>query len=398
MDQRIIIPAEASFEERYTASELRAAIAEYQGITSEIICDSGADGDIYIGDADMPEGDGYVIRSEGDRVYICAGSAYGYEAAMSALREELRTKESLDGITSLSGDGVSLRTCGAKRAGRVRYMNYNVYGWNNKKANTTPAERQPFQLSLLRSYNADILAFQEFGKHYRKQEFLGGLEALGYTEVGNGELRNEKGTNLTPLFYRADTLKVVACGYRLFGGANDVSSKSVTWAVFERNDDKKRFIAMCTHFMWNDPELEAGVANKTRCSNAVELTELLADIRAEHGNLPMIVGGDLNCSYGRGDTEPLDILAESGLVRVQSAADDSGCALNSVNGHGAYAVWDTEAELFITCPSHSSKSGEWSIDHVWQDGLLVELFATVTDRYACLSSDHSPKITDFSIN
>lgn len=286
---------------------------------------------------------------------------------------------------------VAPEVCGPRGEGLVRFMTYNVYGYTNKTAHTTPEIRQPYQLALLDAYKPDIIGFQEFAKKYRSPEFLCGIMSLGFSEVGGGSL-GVNGANCTPLFYRTKTLKEIDSGYLKFDGPNDNSSKSVTWAVFERADGT-RFIAMCTHFMWNDPAIGKEIANETRCANARELLSLLADIRARHGQLPLIMGGDLNCAEGRGDGEPLRILSGAGLIWEQ------GCqyALNSVNGHGGYAEYDTEKGEFITCPSHSDKGGDRSIDHIWSDGLNVSLFATLTDRYACLASDHCPKIADFTI-
>lgn len=284
-------------------------------------------------------------------------------------------------------------TCGACEDGRVRFMTYNVYGYKNKTANTTPDIRQPYQISLLDAYRPDIVGFQEFSKRYRTPEFICELTASGYSEVGGGALGID-GKNYTPLFYRRDTLSEVDSGYLKYDGPNDKDSKSVTWAIFE-GANGTRFVAMCTHFMWNDPEIGKETANATRCDNARALLALLSDVRERHGRLPLIMGGDLNCADGRGDGEPLHILADAGLVWEQGRADGLGYAVNSVNGHGAYAVYDAEKGEFVTCPSHSDKGGDRSIDHIWSDGLNVSLFATLTDRYACLASDHCPKIADF---
>ena len=283
--------------------------------------------------------------------------------------------------------------CGQRAEGLVRFMTYNVYGYVNKTAHTTPEIRQPYQLALLDIYDADVVGFQEFAKKYRSDEFLGGMSKLGYSEVGSGAL-GINGTNYTPLFYRADALTLADCGYHKYDGANDKDSKSVTWAVLER-PNASRFIAMSTHFMWNDPTIGKEKAGETRCGNARELVALLAHIREKHGDLPLILGGDLNCAYGRGDGEPLDILRGAGLIREQERANAEGYALNSVNGSGGYAEYDEETGEFVTCPSHSDKGEDRSIDHIWSHSVCVTLFATLTDRYACLASDHCPKIADF---
>ena len=89
--------------------------------------------------------------------------------------------------------------CGKRTEWLVRFMTYNVYGYSNKTAHTTPEIRQPYQLALLGTYDADVVGFQEFSKKYRSDEFLSGMSKLGYSEVGSGAL-GVNGANYPPCF------------------------------------------------------------------------------------------------------------------------------------------------------------------------------------------------------
>ncbi|MBQ7348088.1 MAG: hypothetical protein IJW55_09980 [Clostridia bacterium] len=426
MNPRIVISANATLDEVYAASELRAAFADYQGAEVDIVYDdvTASNEDIYVGNTvyskKVPVGNAYSVTTAGTCVYISAGSTYGFEAAVAAVCGELQTNGCLKSGLELFGNGDALQTCGQKQEGQIRFLTLNVYGWANTSHNTTVALRQPYQVSLLKSYDADILAFQEFSNstekgtvRYRSESFLADLAELGYSEVGDGTLLNTDGANFTPLFYKKDTLTVVDCGYLLYSGINDVNSKSVTWAVFsDQNGD--RFIAMSTHFMWNDTtgslvtrtedmtdeqysDLVDEAADVLRQQNAKELLALLSEIREEYGDLGVVIGGDMNTGFARTRHAPLSELEGGGLLWAQGTADDAGCAVNSVNGHGAYATWDSEKELFTSYYSHIDRDATYSIDHVWYEGISIELFATVADRYACFSSDHNPKIVDFSL-
>lgn len=429
MNPRIVISANATLDEVYAANELRATFAEYQGATVEIVTDDAvaSNEDIYVGKTayseNVPTGNEYSVTTSGTCVYVSAGSAYGFEAAVAAVREQLATNGCLVSGLELHGNGDALQTCNQKQEGQIRFLTYNVYGWTDKTHNTTPTLRQSYQLPILRSYDADILAFQEFSNdnvekgvtRYRSEPFLNGLTELGYAEVGEGTLLNTDGANFTPLFYKKDVLAVEDCGYLLYSGYNDVNSKSVTWAVFSVKETGEKFIAMSTHFMWNDntgalvtrtedmtdevyKDLVDQEADALRQQNAGELLTLLSEIREEHGELGVVIGGDLNTSFARMRHIPLTTLENGGLTWAQEGANELGCAVNSVNGHGAYAMWDGEAKLFTSYATHVDKDATYSIDHVWYNGVSIKLFATVTDRYACFSSDHNPKIMDFSLS
>lgn len=240
-----------------------------------------------------------------------------------------------------------------------------------------------------------MIAFQEFdSKGYRNETFLNQLKSLGYAEVGDGKLLNVNGKNLTPLFYKTEVFTELDSGYLLYSGANDSNTKSVTWAVLEHVNGQK-LIAMSTHFMYN---MDGADHTATRLSNVRELTAVIAQIRnsnAEYASLPVIMGGDLNCSYN-GGAAPLYALEET-LTAAQSAASAAGCAINAFGGHHpTYACYDAQYRVFVTCPSHKSEATA-AIDHIFYSGnLRITSFATVTDRFASYASDHSPKLVDFT--
>lgn len=292
----------------------------------------------------------------------------------------------------------------------LRIMYYNIYGYikyfdkeNQPNLYTGPIPlRQKNEMELIRRYAPDILGMQEYCSAFH-QGMTPLLEEAGYAQVDawNSEL-DKKGNriNFTPLFYRKDSVRPVDFGYLLFDGPNDVNSKSMTWSVFETLAGKMRFIAVCTHFMYNDPKLPEGGPNAARVSNAKQLLCALEQISqmkdGAYEGLPVLVGGDLNCKHG---SEPFEVLRNSNLKWLYEEAEIT----NESCGLKGYAVYDELKGDYITCPVPGDNPNE-SIDHMWLrqgtasgEQMRVLKYETIKDKEACLSSDHCPRYADILI-
>lgn len=271
----------------------------------------------------------------------------------------------------------------AKRQGEICCLFYNVYGWT-AQCGPVP-NRHLLQAELIRAYMPDLIAFQEYSKYYH-DGFTAKLEAIGYREVQPEGVA----ANYTPLFYRADRLNIIDCGYQLYAGPNDVNSKSATWAVLELLDTGKRFIAISTHLMYNQPGIDA---NAARVSNAKELVSLISQLknRSEFQTLPLITGGDLNCCLG---SDPIQVLTDSGLKLAWEAALEK----NDVRGNHDYVTYHPDCQSYS---SWSIRPGGYvkSIDHALvTEEFTVERFFTLTDLYAQVASDHMPEWVEISFN
>ena len=271
----------------------------------------------------------------------------------------------------------------AKRQGEISCIFYNVYGWT-AQCGPVP-NRQLLQAELIHAYLPDMIAFQEYSTYYHNG-FTDKLEAIGYQEVKPEGVD----ANYTPLFYRTDRLKVIDCGYLLYAGPNDVNSKSATWAVLELFDTRKRFIAISTHLMYNQPGIDA---NAARVSNAKELVSLISQLknRPEFQTLPLITGGDLNCCLG---SDPIQVLTDSGLKLAWETALEK----NDVRGNHDYVTYHSDRQTYS---GWSIRPGGYakSIDHALvTDGFTVERFFTLTDLYAQVASDHMPEWVEISFN
>lgn len=316
----------------------------------------------------------------------------------------------------------SSRFLGEKK-GSLRAMFYNVFGyrwWQDKERqphlNSGPVSlRQQMQTELIQSYAPDVLGMQEYSKAYH-QRMTPLLSNAGYREVNVCHTKCHKDgvkINYTVLFYRPDTLKLIDKGFVMYPevmpdpakddgsvlNINDVSSKSLTWAVFEELKTQKRFLAVCTHFMYNAAWLTPEQSNAARVQNAKLLLDTVAAIRRDTSylHLPVLIGGDLNCRYG---SEPFCTLQKGGMEWLYDLAPIK----DNSKGTKPYAVYDeTKGEYISYRPPVEDPRG--AIDYIWRmpastGGTEMEIvsYVTVTDRLALLSSDHCPRFTDFTLN
>lgn len=369
---RIVYPQNATVHEELFSKLLQYYLHSNYGCDLEIVKDNEeiAEYEILIGDTNRttshPEDGTFAFLVEQNRLQLTATDMQSYEALYNYTTKELLApgKEA------------------TKRFGDVRCMFYNVYGWTSQ-CGPIP-DRQKLQAELIKTYMPEVLACQEYSAHYRPFTYM--LKEIGYKEVEVAETT----ANYTPLFYKKKLLKVVDSGYLLYAGPNDVNSKSATWAVFELLENGRQFIAISTHLMYNQPDIDA---NAARVSNAKELVSLIAQLqdKAEYKDLPLILGGDLNCNTS---SEPIAVLKESGLRLAWDIAENK----NDIKGIHDYVTYDKD---FETYSAWSIRPGGYagSIDHALvSEHVTVKSFFTLTDMYALISSDHMPELVEINLN
>lgn len=395
---RMVLPASPSMEERMFAGNLHAWLAASYGRALNVVSEAEppAERELLIGSArgatPLETANSYQISAEGGKLAFRANGMIGYEMLYYYAAEQLFKPDENGNCAILSGteptNAVPLFeerfSAPLENNADLRTLFYNVYGHTDYQ----PAQRVQMQLTLLKTYLPDILCFQEFTYHSRTNGFLEGLQALGYEEVP----ARSSGANCTPIFYRTDVLEPAegeeTCGFLLYDGPNDASSKSITWAVLRVKATGKRVIALSTHFYWT----QDATGREARKNNAQQLTDEIARIRAigDYATLPLIVGGDLNCTAAEA---PVSALLGSGLV----SAWDTALEKNSSKGHHSYAEYDGSFKTF-TKWSYPSGAYSASIDHVFRRGeFTVNRFATLTSLYALFGSDHCPELLDITL-
>ena len=264
--------------------------------------------------------------------------------------------------------------------GDIRVMYYNVY-WHG---NGPDDVRHALQTEMIKSYAPDVICAQEYAS-YHHDGCTPLLEKLGYADASVTTAY----VNNTPLFYRTDKLKLVSSGCWLYSQPNNGDSKSITWAVLEVKATGERFIAISTHMMYDQPGIDA---NAARIQNAKEMLSVISAIRsnAAFKDLPIIMGGDLNCRVG---SEPQNILIDGGLKRAYDLATEK----NNNSGHHAYPTWSTDVGMFTEWTPVSGVNTN-AIDHAFvSEGVVVKAYATLTSLVPLWLSDHMPLIVDIDL-
>ena len=291
----------------------------------------------------------------------------------------------------------------------LRVMFYNIYGykWYPDKEHcphlhSGPVSlRQKMEAELIERYAPDVLGMEEYCAAFHKG-MTPLLNQAGYTQVDEWYTepdQNGNRINFTPLFYKADRLRVLRSGYYLYSGPNDVQSKSLTWTIFEEAEEHKRFITVCTHFMYNDPKLTAEEQNRTRVENARQLLTVVDQIEqldnGQFSGISVIMGGDLNCLWG---SEPFQTLQDNGFQWLYDIAQTK----NDSSGIKQYATYDELVGEYIIYPTPVDDPHR-AIDHMMirqgtSSQATVLSYLAVTDREACLCSDHCPRIAEMILS
>lgn len=393
---RIVLPRNAGACEQMLANLLRHHLSVHYGYDLEIgNDDSTTDYEIRIGKTARTTkeaaGTGFRIAVTGGSMELTAATARGYEAMTEYLLGTMLAAGSGADYSfpegwSHDGTAPGSEKDGTVLAGRapdgIRVMFYNVYGYTQSGPTNL---RQQFQAGLIADYAPDVVGLQEFSASYRAA-FPAMLESIGYRQVSSGK----DNANFTPLFYRADRLEVVDSGYKLYTGPNDNNSKSLTWAIFRVRETGKRFVAISTHFMWNQPGIDGPAA---RLTNAREMLELIATLRSREGcaDIPVIFGGDLNCNPS---SNALQTVVAGGLTEAWNAAAQK----NDTSGYHQYATYDETWGIYTQIPQIGGTHAN-AIDHAFVTaGTQVNRCYALISPYTLYASDHMPIFIDIEVD
>ncbi|KAF1711227.1 endonuclease [Pseudoxanthomonas kalamensis DSM 18571] len=198
---------------------------------------------------------------------------------------------------------------------------------------------------------------------------LPGYAWFGSGRRGDGKPDDER----MGVFYRTYTLGLIESGNFWLSETPEVPGsiswgnpypRMVTWGLFERWADGRRFYLFNTHFPYRQEDGEA----RRRCA------ELLAQRIAElAGDAPVVLTGDFNDEPG-----------SPAYARLQQDLDDAFVSAALREGPAA------------TFHGFSGRA-ERRIDWAWSRGLKAERLRTVDDhageRYP---SDHFPMLVDYS--
>jgi len=205
----------------------------------------------------------------------------------------------------------------AAAAQTLRVMSFNVRtGIANDGLNDWD-HRRDIMVRTIREQHPDVLGTQELNK-FQGDYIVSKLPQYVWFGIGR---HGDDGDEHMGVFYRTDRLRVIDSGnYWLSDTPNKPGSISwgnpyprmVTWALFERKTNGRRFYYCNTHFPYRDQDELA----RTRSAE-----EILAHLNALSATLPIVMTGDFNSAPDKLDHAVLTSLLDDAWI---SAASRSG--------------------------------------------------------------------------
>ncbi len=358
----------------------------------------------------------FAMQNTGYKILLTAGSTAAYddliEAFLVGAEEELPTD---DAPLLCDCKDQSIGT----RHGALRVIYHNIYGYD-RTPTINPIRRYTLEATLYREYDTDLLCLQEYDDYPRKL-LAPLLEEAGYQEVPAD--RGDFPSNCSPILYDPEKLTLLDHGFYPFSWKSEVfpkvrnnhNSKNLTWAVFEQKSTGRRFVNISVHFYYS-PDASQDMtnrveSNKGRIKNAEEMHDVIENvIRKKHDgawrDLPVLLGGDLNCGFANkvlpsliasaGGRIALDLLEEYGMKHLQKTAD---LFSDNTTAYCGYPTYDEELGYYDHVGDVNKHTYDKAIDHIytWGEGIQCHTFDILDSSYAKRTSDHCPILVDLDL-
>jgi endonuclease/exonuclease/phosphatase family metal-dependent hydrolase len=172
----------------------------------------------------------------------------------------------------------------------LRVMTFNVRLLTDADGPNQWRYRRDLAAAMIRRQNPDIIGTQELFAE-QGDDLVARLPQFAW--FGEGR-HGGRGDEHMGVFYRRDRLRVIESGNFWLSDTPDVPgsiswghpyARMVTWALFERVADHRRFYVFNTHLPYRDEDTEA----RLRCVQAI-----MARVAALPKDIPVIVTGDFN--------------------------------------------------------------------------------------------------------
>ncbi|MBL8257900.1 MAG: endonuclease/exonuclease/phosphatase family protein [Pseudoxanthomonas mexicana] len=247
----------------------------------------------------------------------------------------------------------------------LRIMSFNIRLPVDSDGVDAWETRKPLALRMVREQAPDVVGLQELVK--AQADYLAaGLP--GYAWFGRGREADGSGERMG-VFYRKDRLTVVQSGDFWLSDTPEVPGsitwnhlypRMVTWALFERRSDGRRFYLFNTHL----PYREQDEAARVKGANAI--AQRLATLPAD---VPVVLTGDFNTAP---DSEAHAVLART--------LQDAWTSAPRVDGSDA---------TFHGFTGQADKRIDW----IFVRGVQLVSIASVTTRWnGRYPSDHFPLV------
>ncbi|MCD7099983.1 endonuclease/exonuclease/phosphatase family protein [Stenotrophomonas sp. MMGLT7] len=255
----------------------------------------------------------------------------------------------------------------AMAADALQVMSFNVRTPVDRDGDKRWEVRREAMVALLRERRPDVVGTQEL---VREQADYLVRHLPGYRWFGTGRSGDDSDEHMGVLYDPA-RLEVIESGDFWLSDTPDTAGsiswgnimpRMVTWALFERRSDRRRFYLFNTHLPYRDQDEPARVRSAGL---------ILSRLHALPAGIPVVVTGDFNTMPAspthRAFTAQLADARESARRREGPAA--------TFNGFGDEA--------------------RNRIDWILVRGFRVERFATLADRpHGILPSDHFPVVAE----
>ena len=196
----------------------------------------------------------------------------------------------------------------------LRVMTFNV---RTGIANDGPNDwnhRRDIMVRTIREQHPDVLGTQELNK-FQGDYIVSKLPQYVWFGIGR---RGDDGDEHMGVFYRTDRLRVIDSGNYWLSDTPDKPGsitwgnpypRMVTWALFERKADGRRFYYCNTHFPYRDQDELA----RTRSAQ-----EILSRLNALPADLPIVMTGDFNSAPDKPDHAVLTSLLDDAWISAGS--------------------------------------------------------------------------------
>lgn len=252
----------------------------------------------------------------------------------------------------------------------LRVMSFNVRTPVDTEPGRRWVDRRDAMVNLLRAQRPAVVGTQELVQ--QQAEYLT-TQLPDYRWFGQGR-RGGEGDEHMGVFYDSTRLKVVESGDFWLSDTPEVPGsitwgnlypRMVTWALFERVSDSRRFYLLNTHLPYRDDDEPRRVQGAKA---------IVARLQQLHAGVPVVITGDFNSEPGSGTYATFT--AVLGDARRQ-AAKVEGPRLTFHNFSGTPTT---------------------ELDWILVRGMKVLRFATLDDKPGgVLPSDHFPVVADVEL-
>lgn len=196
----------------------------------------------------------------------------------------------------------------------LRVMTFNVRTGIASDGVNDWDHRRDIMVRTIREQHPDVLGTQELNT-FQGDYIVGKLPAYVWFGIGR---RGDDDDEHMGVFYRTDRLRIIDSGNYWLSDTPDKPGsitwgnpypRLVTWAMFERKSDRRRFYYANTHFPYRDQDELA----RTRAAE-----EILGRLNALPQDLPIVLTGDFNSVPDKPDHAVLTTLLDDAWISAGS--------------------------------------------------------------------------------